>query len=653
MRWRVAAIMLGGLVMNDISSLVASEQDSYLTSKDNRLAKDKESNDTEFLNQLYSAHNSIEAASKRSSSDDAKGSISTAEPKQAKTDIVENEQENQDNTNLSGDSMLAQINSSQAINISVKTHSNQSSEIIDTDLDKAKRKSADNIVSSASQSIGQKATEQKSAQSQATDKDTIDAPALNNINKGFAAERLDEQLNPVVNKDEHDKEGPIIDKPGVAKNVAADETQIKSALVDNKQTPKSESTNTQRLSNMDSQSSNSAAVETLLSKDDSAIKLDKTLASLTPEQREQLIAQSQTVNKSTNNDDIAALKQMLNAFVTENNKPQTLAPKQSFNAEISALTMTERQALLSQLTTYIKTEQPQGAQLTSLKEAVSVLETSINLEQPKNKITTFVAGETPNTVYNPQKQSVTSTTNDNSSLPDQLAEADDDFIKQLDTIQKDGSKANNTEQLTPRSMQLFTQITGALDTLQRGGLSNYDTLGYEQAILDTQMLQSQQLQSTAQGKQMSIDPDVMQAINIIKSDAAKLLQERVSSMLSINNKEAEIRLDPPEMGSMQIRIRSDAEQAQINFVVQNQQAKEALEQSLPRLREMLAQQGIELGDSSISYGDSKNETTEQNDDDSKSGLVNKNTINEENADSIDAQLQSSRQQTSSAIDYYA
>ncbi|KDC49253.1 flagellar hook-length control protein FliK [Pseudoalteromonas fuliginea] len=643
------------MVMNDISSLVASEQDSYLASKDNRLAKDKESNDTEFLNQLHSAHNSIEAASKRSSSGDAKDSIRAAEPKQAKTDIVENEQENQDNTNLSGDSMLAQINSAQAIDISVKKHSEQSSDTIDTDLDKTKSKSADNIISSASQNIGQKAAEQKSTESQATDKGTSDAPALNksNINKGFAAEKLDEQLNPVVDKNEHDKEGPIIDKPGVAKRVAADESQIKPALVDNKQTPKGEITNTQRVSNVDSQSSNSAAVETLLSKDDSAIKLDKILSSLTPEQREQLITQSQTVNKSTNNDNITALKQMLNAFVTENNKPQALVPKQSFNAEISALTTTEKQALLSQLTTYIKTEQPQGAQLTYLKEAVSVLETSINFEQPNNKITTFVAGETPNTVYNPQKQSVKSTINENSIPPDQLAEADDDLIKQLDMIQKDGSKINNAEQLTPRSMKLFTQITGALDTLQRGGLSNYDTLGYEQAILDTQVLQSQQLQSTAQGKQMSIDPGVMQAVNIIKSDAAKLLQERVSSMLSINNKEAEIRLDPPEMGSMQIRIRSDAEQAQINFVVQNQQAKEALEQSLPRLREMLAQQGIELGDSSISYGDSKNESTEQNDDDSKSGLVNKNTINEENADSGEAQLQSSRQQTSSAIDYYA
>ena len=141
----------------------------------------------------------------------------------------------------------------------------------------------------------------------------------------------------------------------------------------------------------------------------------------------------------------------------------------------------------------------------------------------------------------------------------------------------------------------------------------------------------------------------MQAINIIKSDAAKMLQERVSALLNINNKEAEIRLDPPEMGSMQIRIRSDAEQAQINFVVQNQQAKEALEQSMPRLREMLAQQGIELGESSIQQGN-----PEQQQEQSGQGQLAGNQQAEEQQQEVTAQsTETSRQQSSSSIDYYA
>ena len=124
-------------------------------------------------------------------------------------------------------------------------------------------------------------------------------------------------------------------------------------------------------------------------------------------------------------------------------------------------------------------------------------------------------------------------------------------------------------------------------------------------------------------------------------------------MLSINNKEAEIRLDPPEMGSMQIRIRSDAEQAQINFVVQNQQAKEALEQSLPRLREMLMQQGLELGESSISYGDSSGEQAQQQEGDAQGQMANNRSTGETNSEQPDKQIQRSGQQTSSSIDYYA
>ena len=121
-------------------------------------------------------------------------------------------------------------------------------------------------------------------------------------------------------------------------------------------------------------------------------------------------------------------------------------------------------------------------------------------------------------------------------------------------------------------------------------------------------------------------------------------------MLNINNKEAEIRLDPPELGSMQIRIRSEAEQAQVNFVVQNQQAKEALEQSMPKLKEMLAEQGIQLGESNIQQdsGSSSEQGTDEAQEFSNSKLAKQ-----------ESQAQNSQQTSSisssskSGIDYYA
>ncbi|MBS3798813.1 flagellar hook-length control protein FliK [Pseudoalteromonas sp. BDTF-M6] len=112
---------------------------------------------------------------------------------------------------------------------------------------------------------------------------------------------------------------------------------------------------------------------------------------------------------------------------------------------------------------------------------------------------------------------------------------------------------------------------------------------------------SVQAQTAAQGtgSKQTLDPALLQALNITKSDAAQQLHQRVNMLLNLSNQEAEIRLDPPELGSMQVRVRSEGEQAHINFVVQNQQAKEALEQSMPRLRELLAQQGLALGEAQV------------------------------------------------------
>ncbi|WP_233998445.1 flagellar hook-length control protein FliK [Pseudoalteromonas sp. T1lg48] len=142
-----------------------------------------------------------------------------------------------------------------------------------------------------------------------------------------------------------------------------------------------------------------------------------------------------------------------------------------------------------------------------------------------------------------------------------------------------------------------------LAQLQAGAASDVssaieaDLAQWQQLALHT----SVQTQAAAQGTALKqpLDPALLQALNITKSDAALQLHQRVNMLLNLSNQEAEIRLDPPELGSMQVRVRSEGEQAHINFVVQNQQAKEALEQSMPRLRELLAQQGLAMGEAQV------------------------------------------------------
>ncbi|MCF8779567.1 flagellar hook-length control protein FliK [Vibrio sp. IRLE0018] len=81
--------------------------------------------------------------------------------------------------------------------------------------------------------------------------------------------------------------------------------------------------------------------------------------------------------------------------------------------------------------------------------------------------------------------------------------------------------------------------------------------------------------------------------------ANEQVAEKVQMMMSKNLKQLDIRLDPPELGRMQIRMAMNNDIANVHFTVTNPQAREIIEQTLPRLREMLAQQGMQLADSSV------------------------------------------------------
>lgn len=92
-------------------------------------------------------------------------------------------------------------------------------------------------------------------------------------------------------------------------------------------------------------------------------------------------------------------------------------------------------------------------------------------------------------------------------------------------------------------------------------------------------------------------------LQLTQQDSANALSERVNIMLSKNLKHVDIRLDPPELGRMQIKLSMNNDQASVQFTVNNHAAREMIEQSLPRLREMMQQQGLQLGQSSVQHQD--------------------------------------------------
>ncbi|GLX77618.1 hypothetical protein tinsulaeT_09580 [Thalassotalea insulae] len=90
-----------------------------------------------------------------------------------------------------------------------------------------------------------------------------------------------------------------------------------------------------------------------------------------------------------------------------------------------------------------------------------------------------------------------------------------------------------------------------------------------------------------------------ETIAIYRKDFSSAVKDKVMVMINQKIKQLDIRLDPPELGSMQVRLNLQNEQAAVNFVVQNQQAKEAIEQNIHKLREMLSDSGVDVGDTNI------------------------------------------------------
>jgi flagellar hook-length control protein FliK len=62
---------------------------------------------------------------------------------------------------------------------------------------------------------------------------------------------------------------------------------------------------------------------------------------------------------------------------------------------------------------------------------------------------------------------------------------------------------------------------------------------------------------------------------------------------------AHIQLDPPELGPIAVKIHSHQEQVSVSFVVANPQVREAMDQTLQRLKDLLQEQGINLSHADV------------------------------------------------------
>jgi len=81
---------------------------------------------------------------------------------------------------------------------------------------------------------------------------------------------------------------------------------------------------------------------------------------------------------------------------------------------------------------------------------------------------------------------------------------------------------------------------------------------------------------------------------------SEALSNRVVVMAGKHEQAAELRLNPPELGPLKILLTISGDQASAQFISAHAPVRDAVEQALPRLQQMLSDNGITLGNTSVS-----------------------------------------------------
>jgi len=143
-------------------------------------------------------------------------------------------------------------------------------------------------------------------------------------------------------------------------------------------------------------------------------------------------------------------------------------------------------------------------------------------------------------------------------------------------------------------------------------------------------------------------------VNLNNNFATSELNEKIAIMAGKELQTATIRLDPAELGSMNIKLVVQNDQINVTIQAQNNQSRDLLEQQMPRLREMLQQQGMTLGETQVQADSGQQQSAFQQ---SRQENGQKNSNNEANY-TIDSQTEvpvttQYWQDSAKGVDFYA
>jgi flagellar hook-length control protein FliK len=105
---------------------------------------------------------------------------------------------------------------------------------------------------------------------------------------------------------------------------------------------------------------------------------------------------------------------------------------------------------------------------------------------------------------------------------------------------------------------------------------------------------------TAEAPSSTFPSTLPETLDLRQSNWGRALGHQLNWMVNNRLQEAEIRINPPHLGPLEVRMSLHQHQTNVTFFCHDAAVREAIESAIPRLREMLDSQGISLNQAQVS-----------------------------------------------------
>ncbi len=140
------------------------------------------------------------------------------------------------------------------------------------------------------------------------------------------------------------------------------------------------------------------------------------------------------------------------------------------------------------------------------------------------------------------------------------------------------------------------------------------------------------------------------AVNVENKNWSQQVTQQVNYMIKSGIQQAEIKLNPANLGPMEIKLTVQDDQASVQFVTHHALVRDALDSAIPRLKELLDQQGLNLLDVNVS---TQSEQQQGKEEAHSQGSLNNNSLSEFKENDETNQLKISDMNISTGLSIFA